>query len=61
MDDYRMNDHLREAEKWLENRPVCDICGQPIQDDHMYEIDNETVCEYCLPGWLRQFRVAIPD
>ena len=60
MDDYRMNDHLRAAERWLESRPVCDVCGQPIQENRMYEIENETVCEHCLPGWLRQFEVPIP-
>lgn len=61
MDDYRMNDHLREAERWLESRPVCDACGNPIQERKMYEIDNETVCPNCIMRWLKQFEVPIPD
>lgn len=61
MDDYRMNDHLREAERWIESRPVCDVCGNPIQERKMYEIDNETVCPNCIMRWLKQFEVPIPD
>lgn len=61
MDDYRMNDHLRAAERWLESRPVCDVCGQPIQESKMYEIENEDICPDCIMGWLRQFEIPIGD
>lgn len=61
MDDYRYNDQLRWAEEWLNSRPVCDICGQPIQENHMFEVDNEQICPDCIEGWLRQFKVMIGD
>ena len=34
-------------ERALAERPVCDYCGRPIQDDHYY-INGENICEKCL-------------
>lgn len=59
MDDYSFNDSLRWADEWLSNRPVCDHCGNPIQESYMYEIDNEQLCPDCIDWYLRQYRVAI--
>ena len=39
--------HEREQEEWLKSRPVCDQCGEPIQDDAMFEFENETYCTEC--------------
>lgn len=44
-----------ELEKALEKRPICDECGEHIQDDYMYVIGNYTLCEDC----LKNFREAI--
>lgn len=38
----------REEAEWLESRPVCEICGHPIQDETLYLINDEFVCEKCL-------------
>lgn len=35
-------------EEWLEERPVCDWCGEHIAGDYCYEIDNATVCPECI-------------
>lgn len=36
----------REAE--LERLPECTYCGDKIQDDYLYEINDELICERCL-------------
>ena len=30
--------------------PVCSECGEPIQDDMLYEIGGEFICESCMDG-----------
>ena len=46
---------VRDAERWmaaqdqkLARRPVCDICGEHIQDDIAYNINGGLVCRDCL-------------
>lgn len=53
---------IRDFEKYdqgkeerLENLPVCDQCGEHIQDDYMYVIGDYTLCEEC----LKDFREAV--
>lgn len=38
----------REEQKWLEKRPVCNQCGEPIQSYYTYEIDGYLFCEGCM-------------
>lgn len=47
----------RDAEeaKWLESLPNCDICGKPIQDKHLYLINDEFVCQDCLERDFRKW------
>ena len=40
--------HEREKEKLLEKLPECEICGQTIQEDFYYEINDAIICEDCL-------------
>lgn len=37
-----------EQSDWLERRPHCVNCGEPIQDDYFYMINDEPVCADCL-------------
>ena len=46
--------HDREQAKWLEKLPVCDYCGEPIQDDHYYLINGDNVCKDCLETEFRK-------
>ena len=58
-DNYDMflaHDHGQERQ--LERLPVCEICGNPIQDEHMYLINDEFVCPECLE---RDFRKDVDD
>lgn len=43
-----LNAHLRAEEEYLEKLPKCALCGEPIQDDFLYYINGETLCEDCL-------------
>ena len=51
-------DHEREKEQELEKLPYCEICGEPIQDEHLYLINDEFVCQECLD---RDFRKDVDD
>ena len=35
--------------------PVCDACGETINDDFYFEIDNEILCEDCLNNRFRKY------
>ncbi len=49
--DDPLADFLRmdaEEQAWLAKRPRCAYCGEPIQDEHLYEINGELICDECL-------------
>lgn len=48
-----------EREKWLESRPVCDKCGEPIQDDHMYFVYPHQYCPECFLELADELKVDI--
>ena len=56
LDDFNRYD--REQTKRLTQLPVCSICGDPIQDEHLYLINDEFVCPECLE---RDFRKDAED
>ena len=52
-----INDELRmyeaEQEASLESLPKCVNCGEPIQDDYLYDIDGDIYCEDCMKDEFR--------
>ena len=46
--------HDRAQSKRLAELPECSICGNPIQDDHYYEINDENICPECLDDHFRK-------
>lgn len=46
--------HEREQERRLAELPVCADCGNPIQDDHFYLINDEPICPDCLDAGYRK-------
>lgn len=50
----RWERHDREQEEWLQKRPVCVECGEHIQEEHLYEIDGDLVCEDCLKDYMKK-------
>lgn len=47
-----------EREEALERLPVCDYCGEHIQDDYYYEIGDEVICRECLDS---NYRKSVDD
>ena len=45
-DDFIQHDY--EHTEWLKNRPVCDVCGEPIQDDSYHTLFEKNICNRCL-------------
>jgi hypothetical protein len=37
-----------DDQEWLDSRPRCIYCDEPIQTDYCYEIEGELCCEGCL-------------
>ena len=35
--------------------PVCDDCGEAINDDYYYEVDGDILCEECMRHRYRRF------
>ena len=48
------NRHEQEVEDALSLLPVCEICGERIEDDYLYEINDELICERCLNEEFRK-------
>ena len=51
LDDFNRRD--AEEARWLASLPQCGICGEPIQDDHYYEIEGKNICPECLDGFRK--------
>lgn len=47
-----------EQQAKLEKLPVCSYCDTHIQDDYLYEINDEVICEECLN---QNFRKNVED
>lgn len=47
------NRYLAEQEDKLNSLPVCDYCGEPIQDDYYFELEPwKKFCESCAEEWM---------
>lgn len=42
------NKHDAEQREWLMTRPICNCCGDRIQDESYHRINNENICDRCL-------------
>ena len=43
-----------DSDSEKEKHPVCSHCLEPIQDEYLYVIDEEIVCEDCLTSYYRK-------
>lgn len=51
------NRYLAEQETREAKLPICDCCGEPIQDDYYYECEPwQKYCEECAEEWLYYHR-----
>lgn len=46
--------HEQDLEEAIALLPDCNICGEKIQDDYLYEIHDELICEGCLNEHFRK-------
>ena len=44
----------RQQERQLENLPLCESCGERIQDEDYYDVDGEILCEECMKRKYRR-------
>ena len=56
LDDFDRHD--REQAKELEKLPACEICGEAIQGEYLYLINDEFICPDCLD---RDFKKRTDD
>lgn len=62
--DYSAEDMRREKmyERWLETRPRCDYCCEPIEEESAYWIDERWICESCIDDYLNEYhKERVPD
>lgn len=45
--DRDLERHERQQEEWIKSRPVCYQCEEPIQEEFMFEYENEIFCPNC--------------
>ena len=46
--------HEAEQEAWLARRPRCEYCGEPIQDDYLFDVGGDIFCERCMVDSFRR-------
>ena len=56
------DDPIRDAARYdaeqsrrLDELPVCHCCGEHIQDEHYYLINDEVYCIGCLESYFKQY------
>lgn len=54
-DNYDMwSRHDAEKEAELDKLPECSECGEKIQDEYAYYINDEWICERCMRGYRKE-------
>ena len=58
---YITGDPLADFDRWdaeqqrkMDKLPVCADCGEPVQDDYYYLINDEVICPNCLDAGYRK-------
>lgn len=45
--------HEAKCEKKRRKLPVCDVCGERIDGDYLYDLGGELICEECMNNYRR--------
>lgn len=53
LDRFERYDAEREAQ--LRKQPKCDYCGEYIQEDHYFDINDEKICPDCMDSHFRKW------
>ena len=43
-----------EKEEALRKLPKCDYCNKPIEDDYLYDLEGDIICESCMNKHFRK-------
>ena len=54
----KWSEYNRQQEEALNRLPECDYCGEHIQEEHCFVINDEIICEGCM---MEHFRNAVDD
>lgn len=55
MDNYDLwRQHDAEQSRLLSRLPICSYCGEPVQEEHYYLINDEILCKECLDNNFRK-------
>ena len=59
---YRSDDPVADFERWnadqekeLSRLPKCIDCGEPIQDDYLFDINGDLFCEECMKANFKRW------
>lgn len=53
--------HEADKERRLDRLPRCSECGEPIQDEHCYEVNDELICPDCMESNHRKWVEDVVD
>ena len=56
-----LNRYEREQEYYYENCPNCDICGEPIFGEYLWEVEDTIYCEDCFDKFCDDHRHDVND
>lgn len=55
------NEYDARQQRELQRLPKCVYCGEPIQSDFYYDINDECICEECLNDNFKKHVEDYPD
>ena len=50
-----------QKEQWRARLPQCECCGEPIQDEYIWEIEGSYYCEDCAKDQFRTENTFLED
>lgn len=45
--------HEAEQQERLKALPECDVCCEPVQEEHCYKVHGTIICEHCMAEYFR--------
>lgn len=42
-----------DFQRWLKTRPICEWCGEPIQEDCALELEDGYMCAQCMSDRIK--------
>ena len=55
------DDYCTSRERLMSKRPKCTRCGCHIEEDYIYRLETEALCDECAKEWLEEQRERINE